>query len=183
LTLSSATLSTTQKSNGAQSLYYNGASQYATATVDGSSFNHNDYTITFDWYPTTCANSTLLVRLSYNTTNRVSVYDGTNCNIKMFYAHGGTTKDIYSGASKTVNNWYRVTAKAKTGVAGTDMSISICDLNVSTGETSNCVSASADRDIASMDGNPTTCTVGNNDSGTGAGYIDRLRLTSGDSGF
>lgn len=183
LTLSDAVLSTTQKSDGAKSLYYANAQDYATFTIDNSAFNHNDFTITFDWYPTTCVANVLLFRASYNSSNRVSIFGSSNCSPTLFFSYGGTSVNVAAGATKSTGAWYRVTGKAKTGVAGTDMSIQICDLNIGTGETSDCVSQAADRDISSMDGSPTSGIVGNNTAEGGAGYIDRLRLTSGDSGY
>lgn len=183
ITHNNSALSTTQKSDGAKSLYYAGANDYASFTLDSSTFNASDGTVTFDWYPVACAASTLLFNASYNTDNRLRIYGTANCSVNLFFVSGGTSKAVYAGATKSDEAWYRVTAKWKTGVAGNDMLVQICDLNVGTQETSNCVGSPGDLDISSLAGQPATGMAGNADSAAVSGYIDRLRITSGDSGF
>jgi hypothetical protein len=157
--------------------------QYASFAVDADVYDPANGTLTFDWYPTTALSGGTLVQFEKDTSNRLRILESGTVSCSIYYVVGGTSYSLANSATHTANNWYRVTAKWKSNTSGTDMSITVCNLDVSTGTTSSCTTNSGDKDYTTMT-QPDAGYIGNTNTSTiTAGYIDRVIVTKGDSGF
>jgi hypothetical protein len=168
-------ISGVQYYDGNESLLIPGADDVFEFDISaGDIFDENDGKIDGRVYITTWVEDSELFRVYIDANNWVAINmsgaDSSNITIGFIYKHGGTVDWVSAGA-RSENEWIYFQARWKTGVAGNDMEMKVCDAD----GTSNCATDLDDDDIVDF-GNPTLLRWGNKSALASAYYLDAMRI-------
>lgn len=165
--VSGAVISSTQKSDGTNSLSFPTSLDYA--TFDNTSediINKDAGTIIFDIYLTARANFQRVFIYEVDSNNFIRCQTRNIDELDVIYSGDSTEIGAVTGAADlSLNTFYTVTAKWRTGVTDPSLSITV---NGSTGTNNT--------DLTAIIGNSGTIEIGSKISGSTFGFIDKVLI-------